>query len=116
MCGMLYTLEGQQHTIDCPRHDPDTCPECSSDETGFMRQCAKVEKYAARFERIAGGSSGVPVILTRSHVDLAAFVEEHKRCGFLDSQVTSGGTEWRITVTCTGCGAVISRTDPPALG
>lgn len=40
--------------------------------------------------------------------DLAAFLQEHKRCDLLDSQVTRGNV-YRITLACP-CGAVMSRT------
>jgi ABC-type uncharacterized transport system substrate-binding protein len=41
--------------------------------------------------------------------DLAAFLQEHKRCDLLDSEVTRGEGECRVTFECE-CGAVISRT------
>lgn len=41
--------------------------------------------------------------------DLAAFVQEQKRCGLLDSEVTRGERECRVTFECE-CGAVISPT------
>ena len=41
--------------------------------------------------------------------DLAAFLQEHKRCGLLDSEVTRGEGGCRVTFVCE-CGAVISRT------
>ena len=41
--------------------------------------------------------------------DLAAFVQEHKGCGLLGSEVTRGEGECRVTLACQD-GVVISRT------
>ena len=41
--------------------------------------------------------------------DLDAFLQEHKRCGLFDSEVTRGEIAYRVTFACE-CGAVISRT------
>jgi hypothetical protein len=40
--------------------------------------------------------------------DLDAFLREHGRCGFLDSEVQRGDQRVRVTLAC-DCGAVISR-------
>ena len=40
--------------------------------------------------------------------DLAGFLQEHKRCGLLDSEVTPGDGECRVTFAC-DCGAQMSR-------
>jgi hypothetical protein len=45
--------------------------------------------------------------------DLTAFLQEHKHCGYLDSEVTRAASECRVTLACP-CGAVISRTVEPA--
>ena len=41
--------------------------------------------------------------------DLDAFLQEPKRCRFLDSHVTKGQTPWRVMFACE-CGASICRT------
>lgn len=41
--------------------------------------------------------------------DLAAFLQEHWRCGFLDSEVTQDEGASRVTLACES-GALISRT------
>jgi hypothetical protein len=45
--------------------------------------------------------------------DLAAFVQEHRRCGLLDSEVTRGEGESRVRLACER-GALISRIVEPA--
>ena len=62
LCGTPSFDGEQRHAVACPRHDPETCPGCSDDESGVMRDIARIARYANRFERIAGGSFGPPII------------------------------------------------------